>query len=275
MMFVEQRVQAIAELVQLYTEDGRQSMGAFYAAQSPRQSLGVVLVHGMTGSFIGEVESSLPPLLARAGFPCLVFNNRGTGIIGAATERFADSFYDVQAGRDWMVGRGFERLVLIGHSKAAPKVCAYLARAGDERVVGLAVLSPLQRVADLVAWQLPNLGGGRSLQEWLSEAQRRVEAGEGNRFFVGEQWPYLMSAATVCDHAACEVDTLQLLQSFDLPRFAVCGDQELDWCTTVRALLDAPLPGCQTGVIAGADHVYTGCEEALAERLVAWLKSLV
>ncbi|MCA1954514.1 MAG: alpha/beta hydrolase [Anaerolinea sp.] len=274
MTFVEQRVQAVAELVQLQTGDGRRMMGALYAAQSPKQALGVVLVHGMTGSFIGEVESSLPPLLAEAGFSCLVFNNRGTGIIGAATERFADSFYDVQAGCDWMMARGFERLALVGHSKAAPKVCDYLDRTSDERVVGLAVLSPLQRVADIVPWQLPNLGGGRSLEEWLAEAQRRVEIGEGKRFFVGEQWPYLMSAETVCDHAACAVDTLQLLKGFQLPRFAACGDTELDWCTTVRSLLDAPVPGCQTEVIVGADHVYTGCEAALAEKLVAWLKLL-
>lgn len=274
MTFAVQSVQAVAELVRLRTADGRETVGAFYPSTSSGFELGLVMVHGMTGSFVGELESSLPPLLAAAGFPCLVFNNRGMGFVGAATERFADSFYDVEAGRDWMVTRGLNRLVLVGHSKAGPKVCAYLSRCRDERVAGLALLSPVRKISEIILWQLPNLGGGRSMEEWLAEAQRRVDAGEENRMFVGEQWPYLMSPGTVLEHSACMVDTLELLRKFDLPRFVACGERELDWCVVVNELLDKPVVGCQVGVIAGADHVYAGCEDALAKTLVDWLKLL-
>jgi pimeloyl-ACP methyl ester carboxylesterase len=69
-----------AELITLETTDGLTHYGALYgAARGRRRDLAVVLVHGMTGSFIGEVESALPPILARSGYTCLVANNRGHG----------------------------------------------------------------------------------------------------------------------------------------------------------------------------------------------------
>ncbi len=59
-----------AELITLNTADGLTHYGALYAPAKPRRrNLAVVTVHGMTGSFIGEIERAVPPLLARAGYP--------------------------------------------------------------------------------------------------------------------------------------------------------------------------------------------------------------
>ena len=95
--------------------------------------VGVVLVHGYTGTFTGEVEGALPPLLAVAGYTTLVANNRGAGILGAARERFEGCVPDIRAAIDLMADRGYDRIVLLGHSKGGVKAAYYLAQTGDPR----------------------------------------------------------------------------------------------------------------------------------------------
>ena len=88
----------LAELIKIHTEDDLTHFGAIYQAPIEKvKKFGVVLVHGMTGHFLGEVESALPPTLAQAGYTCLVANNRGRSIMGAAMEKFVGCLPDIQA----------------------------------------------------------------------------------------------------------------------------------------------------------------------------------
>jgi pimeloyl-ACP methyl ester carboxylesterase len=262
----------LAELITFKTSDGLTHYGALYPpAGFGRRDLAVVMVHGMTGSFIGEIESVLPPMLAQAGYPCLVANNRGRDFFGTATERFAGFLPDVGAALGCMDARGFARIVLVGHSRGGVKVAYTMARRNDPHVVALGLLSPAESVHTIARQVGPALGGRR----WLARVRALVDEGRGEAFLTGPEWPYMLSAASLLDsHDAQGDDVLENLKAIRVPIFAACGEKELDWCTVVAHLLRNPPPGYTVHVIPGADHVYTGEEAELARRLLAWLNTI-
>ena len=263
----------LAELVRLTTSDGKIHYGAFYPAEQP-SPLGVVLVHGMTGSFVGEIESAVPPLLAAAGLPTLVANNRGNGFLGAATETIAGVLPDIAAAIDALQARGFARIVLIGHSKGAVKVTTYMTQTNDPRVVALGLLSPAASFHSTPSWLAAQFSP-KDPQRWLKKAKKLAAKGKGERIFTDNAWPYLVSAGLLTDHAAAEGDdVLENLLRVRIPVLAACGSMELDWCTVVATLRSGAPQGFRVAVVAGADHVYTGKERELADLIIAWVKGL-
>lgn len=265
----------LAELIRLTTSDQKIHYGAFYPAQGVHpHPLGVVLVHGMTGSFIGEIESALPPMLAAEGFNMLVANNRGHGILGAANEDFGVCIPDIQAALDWMAARGFKRIALVGHSKGGVKVAYYLAKTCDPRVEALGLLSPVPSVHQMPLWQSVQFAGKRS-ERWLEKAQKRAQKGKVAHLYTDKAWPYLISAGTIADHCVLKGgDVLKNLKKIQVPVLAACGSLELDWCTVVAKLLKEHPSGVQVDLIEGANHVYAGKEKELGDLLVAWLGGL-
>jgi pimeloyl-ACP methyl ester carboxylesterase len=262
----------LAELITLHTSDNLTHFGALYGpARGRRRDLAVVLVHGMTGSFVGEIESALPPMLARAGYACLVANNRGHEFYGTATELFAGVVPDVGAALDFIAGRGFERIALVGHSRGGVKAAYAMAQRPDPRVVALGLLSPAASVSG-IARQIGPLFGGR---RWQARARALVEEGRGDTILSCSQWPYMLSAASLLDGFNAKGDDVSAnLKSIRLPVFAACGEKEIDWCTVVARLAADPPPGYTVHVIPRADHVYTGEEAELARRLIAWLSTI-
>jgi pimeloyl-ACP methyl ester carboxylesterase len=261
-----------AELIKLKTTDGLTHYGALYAPAKPRRrNLAVVMVHGMTGSFIGEIESAMPPLLARAGYPCLVANNRGHEFYGTATELFAGFVPDGGAALDFVAGRGFGRIALVGHSRGGIKVAYYMARRTDPRIVALGLLSPADSVRTIARQVGPLLGGRR----WLARVRALVAEGRGDTILTYSEWPYMLSAASLLDSYNAKGDVVsENLKSIRVPVFAACGEKELDWCTVIARLSVDPPPGYTVHVIPRADHVYAGEEPELARRLIAWLNTI-
>lgn len=264
----------LAELVRVTTEDGLKHFGALYAARTPQpKPLGVVLIHGMTGSFIGEIESELPPMLAEAGYTTLVVNNRGTGIVGAATEAFEGCIPDIRAAIDLLQARGFERIALFGHSKAGVKTAYYMVKTGDPRVVRLGSLSPASSVHEMPVWVSAQFGK-RNPRAWLDKMLRLSARGKGAQFASTADWPYIVSAGTVADHlAVSDDDTHENLLKLNLPILAACGSLETEWCTTVTRLKAKAPANFRVAIIDGADHVYTGRERDLANLMIEWMES--
>ena len=261
----------LAELIQLHTSDGLTLSGAFYPPQGQTKEIGVVFVHGMTGSFVGEIESVVPGLVALAGYACICANNRGYGYKGAATEEFAGCLPDIHAAIDFMEERGYPLIALIGHSKGGVKVAYYLSQTQDERVSMLGLLSPADNVHGIPHWVTP-LIGKNNIEAFMEELEQLVESGQEEKMYTLPEWPYFISARTLLDHYKTSDDNvLELIPGFHLPLLAVCGGQETDWCTTVTALQKSPPANARVLIIPEADHVYTGKEMILAQAIIDWL----
>jgi pimeloyl-ACP methyl ester carboxylesterase len=260
-----------AELIKLHTSDGLTHFGGFYPPQGAAKRLGVVFVHGMTGSFVGEMESVVPELVAEAGYATLAANNRGCGFSGAATETFAGCLPDLRAAIDFMTARGYNRVALLGHSKGGIKVAYYLAQTHDPRIAALGLLSPGADVHGPSRWRSFCVGN-RDLETFMRKMKKLVYDGQGDRMISTPEWPYFVSARTLWDHYTTRGDdVLENIAGLALPLLAVCGEKETDWCTVVTTLRQSPPANTRVAIIPGADHVYTGVEPTLAHEIVEWL----
>lgn len=264
----------LAELVKLQTCDNKTHFGALYIPMGTPKPLGVVFIHGMTGNFVGEMESITPGLVAKAGYASLVANNRGAGYSGAATEDFAGCIHDIRANIEFMVERGFQRIALVGHSKGGVKVAYYLSQTRDPRVASLGLLSPAENVHGVPVWMANSMGYG-DIRQFIPTVRKMVKEGRGDTILTIPIWPYFVSAKTFLDHYKVRGDNVLLLaRSFTLPMFALCGERELDWCKPVASLNKRHNSNVTVVILPGADHVYTNCEAAAAEAIVNWLDNL-
>src|SRR5262245_41486981 len=150
---------ATLELVRVETADGVVLDGALWR---PRRAGALpvdafLLVHGTGSNFYapGVLETYAGQALA-GGVPALAINPRGhdgictnpsrTGSVkgGAAYERISDCVLDVGAWVDWLVGRGFSRIVLVGHSMGSVKSIYWQAYAPHPAVRAIVGISPPQ-----------------------------------------------------------------------------------------------------------------------------------
>lgn len=264
----------LAELIKLHTQDNKTHFGALYLPESEPKTIGAIFVHGMTGSFVGEMESVTPGLVAKVGYACLVANNRGAGYSGAATEDFAGCIHDIRTAVDFLAARGFDRIALLGHSKGGVKVAYYLSQTNDPRVVCLGLLSPSENVHGVPIWMAKSMGYD-DVRQFIPVVRQLVKSGQGEKFLTMPEWPYFVSARTFLDHYTTHGDNvLSLARSFKVPVLALCGELELEWCKPVASLLKKAPAKMHVVIIPGADHVYTNREAVVADVIVDWLDGL-
>jgi pimeloyl-ACP methyl ester carboxylesterase len=165
------------------------------------------------------------------------------------------------------VETGTRQVVLVGHSQGASKVVAYQGQRADPRVGGIILASPEQHGH----WA-----------DSLSTAQQFVAAGRAAELltiFPEEPW-YQLSAQNIVSRAhllgqayATEQGTpyLAKITSRILAVYGTNGDvggqRELDMLRQTAQ----QAARVDTELIAGADHVYTGCEEKLATLIADWI----
>ena len=276
-------------LVRLQAADGV-ALDGVMAEPRRRRAVALIWVHGL-----GSVFSSGQPLirelssrLTAAGVGYFKFNTRGHDVVagrgaqmaGAAFERFGDSVKDLRAVIAFARRRGFQRVILAGHSTGANKVLHYVARTRDRRVAALALLGPVSDIAG----EVKRIGTG--------ELRRRVAAAvrlarRDPRALVPRAWGFWSARRYVSLFRPGEdEDVFQYyrpngrwtaLRSVRVPLAAIVGarDEYLD--RRPEALIEAFRKNATRArsfsgeIVAGAGHSFVGHERALAEALVRWV----
>lgn len=282
------------ELVQVAAADGVRLDGALQ--RPPEGNAGAagidawLLLHGTGSNFYsGSTLSGVAPKLLELGAAVLRVNTRGHdlvctaagaaggGFLGAAFERVDQSPLDIAAWLDWLRASGYRRLGLLGHSLGAVK--AVYAMALDESA----------QVERLVAVSPPRLSyrrfrAGPKGEEFLAAyraAEKLVAEGRPDTLMeVRFPLTYLVSAAAYLDRygPAEKYDVVPLAARLPCPALFTYGSIELTgnvaFAGSPEALAELALSAArlQVAVIAGADHVYTACTDALAARIAAWLR---
>ena len=192
----------LAELIRLTTSDGLIHYGAIYPARTSKPDpLGVVIVHGLTGSFVGEIESALPPywLGSRVSPPGRQQPRHGH-CRAPPVETLAGCIPDIRAALDLMEARGFQQVVLFGHSKAGPKVTYYLTKTGDPRVAALGRSHQRASVHEMPVWFTQQFGKRDPKRLVGARAVPGCQGQGGHASSPSRDWPFLISAKTVVDH---------------------------------------------------------------------------
>jgi pimeloyl-ACP methyl ester carboxylesterase len=279
------------ELLDITTADGVELSGAVIRPAGKAPGLPIVWVHGFTGSYFEPHALRIGRRLAERGHVFVTGNNRGnnfgttlsvraTGeqrMGGAAWEKLDESPLDIAAWIDFTLGLGFEQVALVGHSLGGMKATYYMATLQDARVKTLVNASG-------PVWRF--VGPAAPETERIAEAEKLVAEGRGLDLLppLPETVGVPVSAQRVVGskrfHEALfgghgQPRAVSLIRC---PVFAFIGTEEawlglpsdLEWLK--RESVAAPR--CETRVIQGADHVYTGHEIEVADAIADWLQSL-
>jgi dienelactone hydrolase len=286
------------EIVFAPSEDQRLLAGVIMRPISSRRSrrrpLGILCIHGAGGHFYIPQHVSLGRELAKRGYLVVSGNTRGHDVSsfdapwpatahpedvlsfrpgGNGWERWDEGPYDVAGWITFLVSQGVEQIVLFGRSLGVARVTYYLAQRQDPRVVGLILASGDDRVLPQdparlqVAEQMEAEGRGDTLLP-LAEGQPVA--------FALESAAHLVHWERVFGPFAAEGHT-PWMGSIRVPVLATVGSAE---GPDLRAALEdmraraVATPRFDIEEIEGADHVYSGRERELAERVGDWLDVL-
>jgi len=276
-----------AEFVTADTADGVCLEGTLRRPPGGRPSeLGVdvmVMHHGIGGNFYrSTMFDRISESLLAAGCAVLRTNNRGHELItsvvrngqpvmlGAAFETVADCVHDWRAWIDLAAAQGFQRIGIWSHSLGGVKTIYYLGTEGDDRLM-CAIASSSPRFAYELFLASPDADEFRAECE---QAQALVDAGKG-RTLVEMTQPTraVLSASTFVDKygPSARYDILAHLPQVGTPLLVTVGGleatgpQRIAFCDHETAIgqLAAAQPQLAFRLIPGADHFYTGCEDAL------------
>lgn len=279
------------DLVHVQATDGIELAGAVIRPSGVEvKPLPIVWIHGFTGRFYEPHALTIGRRLAERGYVFIAGNNRGnnfgtvlhvreTGeqrLGGAAWELLEESPRDVDAWISYAVELGFPGVVLLGHSLGGMKVVYYQATLQDPRVKALVNASG-------PVWRF--IGPAKVDREQERQAERLVEEGRGQELMsLPEPTGSVVSAQTIAGgkefHAVLfgENGHPPAVALLRCPLLTFIGSEEqwlgvpadLAWVErTAKAT-----PRNDTRYFAGADHVYTGHEEEVANAIGDWIDLL-
>lgn len=276
-----------ARPVSAEAENAENAWNAEYNPTASAPIDAVICIHGTTGNFytstlfdvIGERLLGMGIAVLRINTRghdgvCTVVTSRGGRRLGAAYEVVDDCRHDLHAWIEWLRGRGFQRLMLLGHSLGAVKTIYCQAHEPHSAVARIATLSPprLSHHYFLQTDQAVNFRDSYTL------AEREVIAGRGNSL-IEVTFPMAMAIAASGYLEKYGPDDryhfLPLLDRFSCPILLTFGSVEMEQNVAFANLpaLIAPLGNRRVVVVAGADHFYTGLHSVVADHLADWLQA--
>lgn len=264
------------ELVTIPT-DGIPLDGAYYEPDGGATAGAIILFHGNMMNFYVGAPRFLPPALTELGYACLSFNRRGHDILttrdsreaqGGAFQTAAESIADNEFAADWLLARGFDQLIVGGHSNGG-MLAAHYAATHPDRTRALILLSAH--------------GGGRGMhssgflfgdgtEEAIVRARELVDQGRDRELMLTPGWWWVIGAASYLDRMESTPDTLLNAERIVCPSLFVRGDQEsAERYPGERFAEIAPGP-CEFRVVEDCDHFYVGKETVITHIVTDWLQ---
>jgi dienelactone hydrolase len=293
--------QLAIDLVVAETEDGNRWDGMVFRPRGGRRSgrrrLAVLVVHGSVGNYITGVPRRVSFGLANAGFTVMSVNTRmaNYGVIfgGGLMHRTP---LDLDAALSVLRRRGVRRIVLLGFSMGATMVTHYQALRRPADVVGVCTLAHPASLPAALRLRWDHYDSDPTYAEVAERAHLRLapayESPDGDRIFVvrrargfgdgpadAEVWTYRtwwFSRGPRAPHAESRLR----VGAVTVPLAIIqAGEDELVRGSEGPQLeglaREGGCPSVTRETIPGADHVFTGCDEALTEAVVGWLDQLV
>ena len=292
------------ELVYARASDDIVNGGAFLIP--PKEStkpVAVIWVHGWGVNFYLPTYVRVGRALADLGYPCVAVNTRMNDIGTVAGYRDgkrlrgggywgvpSEAVRDIAAWIDFAAERGFDQVILVGHSFGWSIVRAYQAEKQDRRVVGLVLAS------GGVRGYTPPADPDKRAEAigQRAEAARLVADGRGDDLLrlPNRQFPLFVSAATFLDDANTPAEygdffgektpkpavtriRCPLLAFFGTRESEIGTEADLELIKTCIQRLASGPRSVATVMIRGADHMYSGEEEQVARTIATWADNQV
>lgn len=270
------------ELVRIMAMDGIEQPGILYTPIVSTNRI-VIHVHGLNGNFY---ENRFIDVLAKTytdkGYAFLTFNNRGRdfitellkgeeySIIGGSLERFQDCILDIQGVVNWVKEKGYQEIILEGHSYGCNKVLYYYHHNKEDIFKKIVLLAPCDipsectkflseeeyKIAKEEATKLVNEGKEEELIHFSIMANDAIAAGTFYYDFLpGGENDFIK-------YRSDKIEKNEILNTIDIPVLIIFGDD--DDCVLTQPIqdvinyLESNLSNCNIQIIEGADHSYHG-----------------
>jgi alpha-beta hydrolase superfamily lysophospholipase len=294
----------LGELVMVMTED-RVRLDGFYCQPSdqPPEFLhpasdaglpidGVVIVHGLSGNFYSsKLLKHLSHQMLKHGLKTVVVNTRGhdylnstvrmgrAQTIGAAVEVVDEAKFDLFAWVEFLVNRGCERVMLLGHSLGAIKSLYAQAYRPHPRTAALAGLSATRLSYD----ELLGSEGGGKFSKCLQRARDLIAQDQGDQLFYADfPFPTWMSATAYIGKYADgdKYNWLSFADRITIPTLVIFGQIEMQENPAFMGMqadlsrLTGAHPNFRVQILESADHFYSARVLAASKLIIDWLKGL-
>ncbi len=277
------------ELVRINTTDNIEQPGILYTPNSDTKRI-VIHVHGLNGNFY---ENRFLDILAKTytnnDYAFLTFNNRGRdfiaellkgnefSVIGGCLERFKDCILDIDGIVNWVKDKGYNEIILEGHSYGCNKVLYYYNHKKSNLIKKIVLLAPCD-----IPSECKKILTKEEYDKAKNDSTRLVQEGKENELIDFSILANGKMAAGTYYHdflPGGEDDFIRyvdgengkskLLNNIDIPVLIVFGD--MDECVLTQPLdivkkyLLNNLKNCSIQIIKGADHEYTDKYNELGE----------
>lgn len=272
----------LAELVSIATA-GTPLDGLFYAPADSAPSRGsALLMHGNGMNFYYGAPGFLPPHLTRIGLAALAFNRHGHDTVSARTrvaegnayQTTAEAIADNERAAGWLLERGREAPVVIGHSNGGMLAAEHVAN--HPETPALVLLSAHLGGREMLrrGSQLGLLAGDR-LPELSRQAHELVDAGRPHELMLLPGWFYVITAGSFVDLESNLPVLLDNAPRITCPVLYVRGDQEDRQMYPAERFAELAGGPVDVRILPDCDHFYTGHEQALGELVSEWLDSVL
>ncbi len=271
-------VAAGGEAVRLKTEEGLTARGLYAPGEPDRPA--VLLLHGFLQTHdFPTVRRLADALNEDEGYPVLTptltlgIDDRSSSLACEAVQKhdMEQAVKEISAWVAWLIRRGHERMVLVGHSTGSVMITAYLERASPEVkqaiLVSLTHFGPRQAVFKKEAGEALSLARSR-----MDDAKTQEGLAD---FSIAYCRRYVTTPARILSYYAWNArKVLEALASSPVPVTVILGTKDKrmdgDWVASLE-----PLPRVRLKFVEGADHFFDAEHEfSLLEAVLETLEEL-
>jgi pimeloyl-ACP methyl ester carboxylesterase len=280
------------KLLQISTQDGLYLHG--YYLPSENKKVGLLHIHGFEGNFYeNDFIYKLATEMEEKSIGFLTANNRGNGKdtgfntvsgeyrrIGAWYELLEEAHFDISAWLRYLIGEGYESIVLMGHSLGTMKAIRYLFEGEyKEKINKLVLLSPFDKKGFMTS-----IGRG-NIESLLNKAQKIIDDGKGDELISPEFEEGVMSYKTFISwykqddfgrmFEFCNKNyDFPVLRKIKIPAKIIVGSKDEYFHLSnpehpeeaMKLLLDN-IPCAKGKIIDGAVHSFKPCENIMVKEV--------
>lgn len=285
-------------IVHIRTTDGLTLHGLLSEPKNQTKAM-VIHIHGAGGNFYGnKYFATLTESVVDLGVAYLSTNNRGNHVYelekgtmyyGVSLEKFEDCILDIDAWIEFALSRGYEKIILEGHSYGTEKIVYYMNKGKyHDRIIGIMLFG----FSD-------NVGSQMKYEKKMGKSYRGEAEALNNK---DESWKLLSDYFGLCGEMPISAQTylhgftedsenaialplrkgkdLTFFQNIKVPILGIISDNEEGEYTIIPIkdavqLLKLENPRTEAYVINDTDHVFTGKEKELVDMVIDFLKRRV
>jgi pimeloyl-ACP methyl ester carboxylesterase len=266
------------------TTDTHQLDGLFYKPSKAHEVKPVTQIfHGNTMNFYTGCSKFMPPTLAALGYFCLTYNRRGHDILairdsrnieGGAIQLTSEAINDNIYARDWLLNKGYNAPICIGHSNGGVLATKHAATFQDTpALILLSAHIGGKRMLPIASSK--GLFGADKLTDILKLAKQMISDGREDEIIQLPGWYWVTSPRSIIDLSQNLPDLLSEASQIKCPVLFIRGDQEPTDLYPAEQFKEKCTSTVDIVVLKNSNHFYVGKESEVNRIVCDWLKAKI